>query len=146
MKSKLLIRLAAGCLLFFALGHTIGHFTRHDVNDPKAQEVLNIMAAEKFDMFGQMRSYDENYTGMSANLILTLFAFIAILWSVSGITIDNRKLAISILIPVSLCVLGFSITGFLYFFMLPAVTCLLATLLLCIAIYNLAFKSKAQVL
>lgn len=137
MKPKLLIRLAACCLMFFALGHSIGHFTRHTTSDPKAQEVLHIMAVNKFDMFGQMRSYDENYTGMSTNLILNLLAFIIILWSVSGVTSENKKLAISVLIPVSLCVLGYSITGFLYFFTLPAVTCLLATIFLSLSVYKL---------
>ena len=71
MKPKILLRIAAGLLLFFAAGHSVGHFTRHDVKDPKAKEILGMMSDYKFDMFGKMRSYDDAYEGMSLNLIFT---------------------------------------------------------------------------
>lgn len=140
MSPKLLIRLASGCLLFFALGHTVGHFTRHNVTDPKAKEVLQAMSENHFDMFGVMRSYDENYTGMSANLILTLISFAALLWILSGTAIENKKLATMLLIPVLFCVCGFAATGFLYFFLLPAISCLGASALLLITIGQLNRK------
>lgn len=133
MRPKLLLRIAAGCLLFFAVGHSIGHVTRHQVTDAKAKEVLQMMADNKFDLFGQMRSYDEMFTGMSLNLTLTLLAFIAIQWTISTIADTNKKLAIKLLIPLSLCVFGFSVTGFLFFFPVPAVTCLATVILNTIA-------------
>lgn len=126
MKPKTLLRIAAGCLLFFAAGHSMGHFKRHDVTDPKAKEVLQQMIENKFDMFGQLRSYDENYTGMSLNLIFTLLALAVVLWILSGHTEKQPVLVKQAVLPIGLCVLGFSITGFLYFFPVPAVTCLLA--------------------
>ncbi len=142
MSPKLLVRLAAGCLLFFVLGHAVGHFTRHNVTDPKAQEVLRTMSENHFDMFGVMRSYDENYTGMSANLILTLICLIAVLWILSGIAAKNSTLTARLLVPVLFCVSGFAVTGFLYFFHLPAITCLLASALLLIAIVKLNRKKS----
>jgi hypothetical protein len=140
MSPKLLIRLASGCLLFFAMGHTVGHFTRHNVTDPKAKEVLQAMSENHFDMFGEMRSYDENYTGMSANLILTLISFAALLWILSGTAIENKKRTTMLLIPILFCVSGFAATGFLYFFHLPAISCLGASALLLITIGQLNRK------
>jgi len=132
--TKILLRVAAGCLLFFAAGHSVGHFTRHDVNDPKAREVLQIMTENKFDMFGQMRSYDENYTGMSLNLIFILFSFSVILWLMSGYTKENKQLVSNLLIPILVCVAGFTITGYLYFFIVPSITCLLASIFILLSI------------
>src|SRR4051794_26120971 len=127
MKPKLLLRIATGCLLFFALGHSVGHFTRHDVSDPKAREVLRQMTENKFDMFGQLRSFDENYTGMSLNLIFTLLAMASVVWILSTHTETQPKLTRNILIPITLCVFGFCVTSFLYFFTMPAITCLLTS-------------------
>ena len=137
MKAKILLRLSAACLLFFAAGHSIGHFSRHNVTDPKAREILKLMAENKFDMFGKMRSYDENYTGMSLNLIFTLLALAAILWLISGITEKQPQFARNLLVPIALCVFGFSITSYLFFFTMPAVTCLLASMLIALSIYKL---------
>jgi hypothetical protein len=128
MTAKLLVRLAAACLLFFALGHSVGHSSRRNVSDPKAKEVLQAMSDNKFDMFGQMRSYDENYEGMSLNLIFTLLAFIFILWTISGSLDTNQALAQRLLVPIGLCVVGFAVTGFLYFFLVPAITCVAAAI------------------
>ncbi len=140
MKPKLLLRIAAFCLLFFAAGHTIGHFSRHATKDPKALSVLKQMSENKFDMFGQLRSYDENYTGMSFNLIFTLLSFAAILWILSAASERQPIIARHILIPIIICVLGFGITSFLYFFPMPAVTCFLAAGLIALAIVKLYRK------
>ena len=128
MSPKLLLRIAGGCLLFFLLGHSMGHFQRHAVTDPKARQVLQIMSENRFDMFGQLRSYDENYTGMSLNLLLTLAAFSFILFVLAGKAESSPTLVRMILVPIGLAVAGFALTSYLYFFPVPAVTCLLAFL------------------
>lgn len=137
MKAKILIRIAAGLILFFALGHTMGHIGRHDVKEPEAKEALKIMSETKFDQFGTMRSFDENYTGMSLNLIFTLLTFTIILWFFSAYTEKYPDFVKKVLIPIALCVTGFSVTGFLYFFMVPAITCLLAAFALFVAFFKL---------
>lgn len=134
MQSKLLLRIAAGCLLFFATGHSIGHFTRHEVTDPQAKEIIQLMTEYQFDMFGTMRSYDENYTGMSLNLLITLAALITLIWILSNEVDHHRNLAKHLLIPIAACVAGFSVTSFLYFFPLPAITCLAASACLLLVI------------
>jgi hypothetical protein len=131
MSSKVLMRIAAGFVLFFAVGHTVGHLNRYQVSDTQGKEVLRAMREYQFDMFGQPRSYDENYTGMSLNLILTLLTFVTILWLNAG---NNETRALQVNGAVGVCLLGFSVTGFLYFFPLPAITCLIAAVLIFISI------------
>lgn len=136
MKPKLFIRIAAGLLLFFATGHTIGHISRHEVTDPKALEVQKMMIENKFDMFGSMRSYDDNYNGMSLNLIFTLISLALLLWIISTDAVGNALKAILIL-PVALCVLGFAFTSYQYFFIAPTVSCFLAFICLILAYFSL---------
>jgi len=134
---KLLLRVAAACLLFFAIGHSMGHFTRHHVTDPKAIDVQKQMIENKFDMFGTLRSYDENYTGMSLNLIFTLLAITMVLWQLSGLVEKNATATRKLLIPLTICVLGFALTSALYFFPAPAISCFAACAFLLAAILGL---------
>lgn len=143
MKAKLLIRIAAGCMLFFALGHSAGHATRKSIDSPQAQEVINTMTNFKFDQFGQMRSYDENYTGMSLNLIATLLMLTFVLWLLSNIAEQYPHAIRQILFPITLCSFVFAATGFMYFFLLPAITCLAVGLLLIAAIFKLLKEEKS---
>lgn len=138
MKPALLLRLAAIFLFVFATGHSIGHLTRHDVTDPKALEVQKQMIENKFDMFGTLRSYDENYEGMSLNLILCLLTFIALLWIASGFTEKAPGLVRKITLPLFVCILGFAMTSIFYFFPGPAVTCFLAAVCIAFARKRLA--------
>jgi hypothetical protein len=137
MKPKLLLRIAAGCILFFAIGHSAGHFMRHQTTDAREQEVLKMMSENKFDMFGQLRSPDENYTGMSLMLICTLITYFFVILCVANLAGEHKSLAVQLLIPLSLCVLAFSILCFNYFFMVPAVTCLVAFVLMAASIVQL---------
>jgi hypothetical protein len=141
MKPKLLIQLAAACTLFFALGHSIGHFTRHNIEDTQAQQILKAMSSHKFNMFGQLRSYDDNYTGMSLNLIITLITLTVLLALLANWTHKQPLLVRHILIPLSVCLALFAMTSFLFFFPLPGITCCIATCLLVIAIFKLNVSS-----
>ena len=127
MTPKLLLRIAAGLLLFFAFGHTIGHVTRHQAEG--AQQTVNqTMRDVQFDFFGNTTSYDGMYNGLSLNLIFTLIVFATILWFVANVVNEKPILATQLVWPLMLCVLGFAVTSFLYFFLVPAITCFLAAL------------------
>jgi hypothetical protein len=141
MKPRLLLRIALGCVLFFAVGHSIGHFTRKAATDPGQMAVIKMMESFKFPLGPQMRSYDELYEGMSTNLIITLLMIVALLWITSGIAADDPKTTAKILWPILLCLLAFTATGFLYFFIVPAITCAVASALILISI-NLSGKTN----
>ena len=142
MKPKVMLRFASGLLLFFALGHIVGHITRHDTKDIRIQKVLKVMAENKFDMYGQLRSYDENYSGMSLNLIFSLVALAVILWILSIFTERNRVLVRALLVPISFCLIGFSITGFLFFFPIPAYTSFSAAVFTTVAMFTMVNKNS----
>ena len=144
MKPKLLIRIAAGFLAFFILGHSMGHFTRYDVTDAKEKQVLQVMRENKFNLFGHTTTYDGMYTGMSMDLIFTLITFTAILLMIAEINVSHYKLSFKLLLPVTLCIFGFAVTGYLYFFPIPAITCLIAGIVLTIALINLRSTANAE--
>lgn len=127
MTTKLLLRISSGLFAFFLLGHSLGHFTRHQVTDPKAQWLQQQMIKNKFNMFGSIRSYDENYEGMSLNLIATLAVVSALCWLLSNLSSEAMKSIKKILLPLIFCSAIFSYTSFVYFFAIPGITCLLAT-------------------
>jgi len=141
MKPKVLLRFASILLVVFALEQTVGYFTRHDTKDIRIQKVLKVMTENKFNMYGQMRSYDENYNGMALDLIFSLIAFSAVLWVLSIFAERNRVLVRTLLLPISFGLLGFSITGFLFFFPIPAYTSLFAAVLALIAMFSMVKKS-----
>jgi hypothetical protein len=130
MNPRFLLRIAAGLLMVFAIGHTVVHITRHHVRDPRAREIQRLMIDNKFDMFGQMRSYDDNYSGLSMNMIAALLAFAVITWGISGHIEKDRELVKSILIAQIFAVSIFVITGFVYFFLAPAIIGLVAAVLM----------------
>lgn len=137
MKPTLLIRISSGLVLFFALGHSVGHFTRKDTTEPLEKQVIRAMSENKFVMFGHARSYDETYTGMSLNLIISLLMLTCVLWLSSTLSEKQPVFCRKMLIIVTMCLFGFSATGFVYFFTVPAVTCLVAGLLCGVAAWRL---------
>lgn len=125
-----LIRLAAFCFGFFALGHTLGHIARHKIKDPQAQQVLTAMQSYRYNLFGKMRTYDENYIGMSLNLIATL-VFLAVVLFYSSFYLASSLDLVKGFVFISLFVSTiFSITSFRYFFVVPGATCLVASICL----------------
>lgn len=137
MSAKLLIRIAAGCVLFFALGHTMGHSTRKASQEPGAIAVFKAMEEYKFPIGPQMRSYDEFYTGMSLNLIITLLVVTSALWILSNSADTHRELTQKLLVPMIALLAGFTATSGLYFFVAPLITCGLATVICAAAWWRL---------
>jgi hypothetical protein len=140
MKPKVLMRFASGLLFIYASGHTIVHFTRHRSRDIVAQKVMKTMSEYKINMYGQMRSYDESYSGMSMNMIFSLVSFSLILWILSNFAERNRVLVRASLVPVSICLVGYTITGFLFFFPAPAYASFISAVLTIVAFFMMVKK------
>jgi hypothetical protein len=132
----LLLRLASFCFIFFAFGHSIGHFTRYDIANPTIQNIQKMMINNKYDMFGVMRSLDEHYTGMSLNLIFTLIS-LSILVFLFSMQVKKGNFTKNYLIPVLICSITFAINSYLFFFFVPAITCAVASILLIAAFFKL---------
>ncbi len=144
MKVKWILRVAALAVLFFAVGHSVGHFTRKANTDPQAVAVYQAMEGYKFPIGPQMRSYDEFYEGMSLNLIVTLLAFTVLLWILSGVASRNSEISRQILWPIVLCLAAFAATSWVYFFIVPAITCVIASLLVLVAILLLKKEGSSR--
>lgn len=137
MRPKLLLRIAAFLILFVAVGHTLGNCTRKATTDTQQQEVFKKMEDVKFDFGGSMRSWDNFYDGMSLDVSLTLLVFTALLWLISGSANKYPVFCTSLLWPSLICFIGFTVIGFMYFFIVPAASTLLASLLVTTSIFQL---------
>ena len=144
MRPKLLLRIAAFCILFVAVGHTTGNITRKQTTDVQQQEVFKKMEDVKFDFFGSVRSWDNLYNGLSIDVSIMLVVFTVLLWKISGAANTYPEFCIRLLWPVLACFVLFTITGFMYFFIVPAISTLLACIFIIIAMIQLNSKSKTQ--
>lgn len=137
MRPKLLLRIAAFFTLFVAVGHTIGNCTRKATTDAGQQEVIKKMESFKFDFNGSVRSWDNFYEGLSLDTSITLVVFTVLLWLIAGSANKYPVFCTSLLWAILVCFIGFTITGFMYFFIVPAICTLLASLLVIAAIFQL---------
>lgn len=144
MKPKILLRFASGLLMVYAVGLAIIYFNRHRMDDVRAQKVMKMMAEYKFNMYGQMRSFDETYKAMSLNLLFSLIALSLILWILSIFTERNRVLVRTLLIPVSFCLLGYTTTGFLFLFPAPAYISLISSVLSILSVFLMVNKNRVE--
>ncbi|EMK06035.1 MULTISPECIES: LIC_13387 family protein [Leptospira] len=121
MKAKLFIRIASALMFVFALGHSFGHFTRYETSDSQALNAISIMQQTKIPMEGVTKTYDQFYTGMSLNLSIVLISLTLLLWILSNFSESNPQTVQKLLIPILFCIFCFGITGFTYFFFVPAI-------------------------
>ncbi|EMF80551.1 hypothetical protein LEP1GSC188_3680 [Leptospira weilii serovar Topaz str. LT2116] len=134
MKPKLFIRITSILIFIFAVGHSIGHFTRYNTADSQALNTISIMQKTKIPMEGVAKSYDQFYTGMSLNLSIFLISLTILLWFLSNLTESNPQTTLKLLIPIFFCIFCFSVTGFVYFFLAPSLVSSLGTFSLLVSI------------
>jgi hypothetical protein len=142
MKPKILLRIAALLILFFAIGHTVSHFARKMTNDPIEKEVIRQMEQHKFNVNGSMRSRDELSEGLSFDVSLVLLVFTSIFSTLSGMCKKHPKICLNFLWPYLICFIGFTITGFLYFSIISGITSLVICLLIILTMVQLNKQEK----
>lgn len=138
MSVKNLLRITLFLVLFFLLGHTVGLITRKNVTAPESKQIISLMEQTKIEMQGVDKTYDQFYEGMSANLSITLLSLAILLWMLIRLENNNRVVVKQLLIPVILLLSLFTVTGFIYFFLVPAITCLMASITSIFAYYKLS--------
>src|ERR1700748_1069165 len=119
MNPKLLLRIAAVLVLLNAIGHTIVHFTRKEIDDPVIKDVINQMEIHQFKFGGSVCSLDGFLTGNSLATAITLFVMAALLWVLSGVSVKDARICATVLTPLLFIFIGFTITSALYFFIVP---------------------------
>jgi uncharacterized membrane protein len=140
MKPKILLRITVIVTLFYAFGHIMGHLTRKQTTDPVDKEVIRQMEQYKFNVNGSMRSWDNFYEALSLDSALVLVVFAIIFWMFSGMVEKYPGVVYKLLWPILLCFIGFTITHYLYVFMIPTV----ASLITCICIIVAMIQIRRQ--
>jgi hypothetical protein len=138
MKAKLLLRLAAACIVIHFLGHLAGHVKRKETTDPVKQEVIRQMTEHKFEFMGTTRSIDQYYEGFSLLLFVVFALLIHLLWISSDLTEKQTSIAQKIARPIASTLLLFSIIEFIYFFPFAASISLVASIFTWLAIAKLS--------
>jgi drug/metabolite transporter (DMT)-like permease len=137
MKPKITLRITVFVTLFYAFGHIMGHLTRKQTTDPVNKEVIRQMEQYKFNVNGSMRSWDNFYEALSLDSAIVLVVFALIFWLLSGMSEKYPRVVYQLLWPILLCFIGFTITHFLYVFMIPTVTSLITCILIIAAMIPL---------
>ncbi len=143
MKPKLLLRITSLLTLFIAIGHIMGHITRKVTTVPAGKEVIRQMESYKFNFNGSMRSWDNFYEGLSLDVSLVLIIFAVIFSMLSVIAKKHHKMCYNMLWPYLVVNIGFAITSFKYFFIVPGITFVVICLLLIYAMLQLRQHSIA---
>lgn len=137
MKPRILLRITVVLTLFYAFGHVMGHLTRKETSDPVNKEVIRQMEQNKFSVNGSMRSWDDFYEALSLDSALVLLVFAVIFWMLSGMVEKYPRVVYNLLWPILICLIGFSITNFLYVFMIPTATSLITCIVIITALIQL---------
>lgn len=137
MKPRILLRITVVLTLFYAFGHVMGHLTRKETSDPVNKEVIRQMEQNKFSVNGSMRSWDDFYEALSLDSALVLLVFAVIFWMLSGMVEKYPRVVYDLLWPILICLIGFSITNFLYVFMIPTATSLITCIVIITALIQL---------
>ena len=137
MKPKILLRIAVFVTLFYAFGHIMGHLTRKQTTDPSGKEVIRQMEQYKFNANGYMRSWDDFYEALSLDSVIVLVGFAIICWMFSGMVEKYPRIVYKLLWPILICFIGFTVTDYLYVFMIPTVTSLIICIVIIVAMIQI---------
>lgn len=134
MNSKILLRIAAGLMLFHTVGHTMGALTWNQPPTPAAGLVIKGMQAAHFNFMGRYTTIASFYEGYGVIMIFVLLLITAILWLLS--IEAETKLARRLMIPLGIFLLLTAVAEFIYFFPFAAAISMLA----CIAVLMARFS------
>lgn len=127
MKPKFLLRTASVVMLLHDFGHTFGALTWKQSDDPAKQEVIKQMTEPKFPFMGTVRSMGEYYDGYGFTCSLALLFIAILLWLLSNVTEQNKKLVRQILTVTSIILLAWGIDELIFFFPFAAAFSLIAS-------------------
>ncbi|MCF0054104.1 hypothetical protein LXM25_28785 [Dyadobacter sp. LJ53] len=116
ISSKMLVRISAALIVVHLLGHTIGHLTWDEPEDPKMGEVVKVMKSYSADFMGASKTMAEYYNGYSIMIFGLFIMTILLLWSISGFVTEQKDIANKLLLPIGVIYILFGVVEFVYFF------------------------------
>jgi hypothetical protein len=131
LKASTFYRVAAGLILLFAIGHTIG-FLQHDP-EWKVDSLLASMKSIHFNVQGFSRSYWDFFVGFG--LFVTVFLLFAALlaWKLGGMAAETLAHMRVIKWTFALCFAVVMVLSWRFFFVIPLVFSFLITVCLSFA-------------
>ena len=125
MKSRTLLWIAFGVIVFHILGHTMGHFTWKETDDTKLLAIIDDMYSHEFKFMGKQQTLGGHHDGYSMLFEITLILF-AVLTLMIARKIERESYLKSILLVTGVALIACGIVELVYFFALAGGTSLLA--------------------
>ncbi|SKB77655.1 LIC_13387 family protein [Dyadobacter psychrophilus] len=116
MSSKILLRIAAALIVVHLLGHSVGHSTWDEPEDPKMGAVVKVMKSYSANFMGASKTMAEYYHGYSLMIFGLFIMTILLLWSISGFVNEQKNIANKLLLPIGIIYILFGVVEFRYFF------------------------------
>jgi len=138
LRPKFLLRIAGFLVFFVAIAHTIDYFIEKETVHMGEQIVLRDTGHHKLVQYIlSNRTLDNFYEGLNLDFSITLVIFAALLWLIGNSANKYSVFCTTLLWPVLICIIGFAIIGFVYFYYYLAACNLLAGLFIIAAIFQL---------
>jgi hypothetical protein len=135
MKTKLLLRIAAGLMVFHALGHTRAIATWQNPGSAVPAELIEKMQTIHFSFKGNDSTMAAFYSGNGYAATILLLLIAALLWIVSD---WENKAAVKLLWPAALSVILLAVIELIYFFPLAVIISLITAGLVFFSIFKLS--------
>jgi hypothetical protein len=133
MKPTIFLRIASAMTLIHAVLHTIGGvFGKPEPG--VAAMVVATMQANRFPVFGAMRSYADFYLGMGLDVTIFLTTEAVAFWLLASLAKTEGVRLRPILAAFMVGYLAFAVNSAVYFFSIPVITEVLIALCLGMAI------------
>ena len=131
MRPTILLRLAAGIELLFAIGHMLGGLKRWS---PMGQNpVLDAMTSVRFNVMGASRSYLDFYLAFGWSLGITMLMQAVLLWQLAALSRTNPRQVRAMIAVIAVADLVTSFLAFKFLFLVPALFSLVLIIVLAAA-------------
>jgi hypothetical protein len=119
MNTTLLLRIASGISLLFAIGHSIGGLQKWSPMGDN--EVLKAMTAVQFDVMGAQRSYFDFYVGFGWSISVTMLMQAVLLWQMASVAKTNATAVRPMIAAIALATLAGGVIAWVFIIPIPAI-------------------------
>lgn len=142
MKPHLLLKLAAGLVSVFALGHTYG-MVAGTSRGLAEDAVMAAMQAFRFDLMGTERTHFEMYQGYGWFMAASAFLLVVALWQAGSLVRQFGTAVRPLVVTLGLGCAAYAALSAAFFFAVPALACGLGALAVGAALFAPAGPTTA---
>jgi hypothetical protein len=142
MKASGWLKLLAGLLTIFTIGHTLGTAAPTVTRGAQEASVFAAMQSFRFPIMGFNRTYWELYRGFALIISLQLLVMAIMAWQLSAVGATDPRRALPMAITLQLGCIGLLVLGWMFFFTAPIVIAAVATACSTIAVVLLVKAAR----